>query len=137
MKIYRKLSHLLISFVLIFNQLGVDFNMHYCGGSFSSLSFINQSTDCGMHSGTDINLDNVPTYSSESCCKDQILNTNLIDTQLEPILEINNQELSNSSFFKYNFNRVDKFLIKCHLFKEFPLIQKKKYLLFVQIIDYV
>ena len=137
MKMHKKLSHLLISFVLIFNQLGVDFNMHYCGGSFSSLSFINQSIDCGMHSETDLNSGNVPTYSSESCCKDRILNTKLIDTQLEPIFEINNPELSNSSFFKYNFIRVEKFLIKGHLFEEPPPIQTKKYLLFVQIIDYV
>ena len=137
MKIFKKLSHLLISFVLIFNQLGVDFNMHYCGGSFSSLSFISQSTNCGMHSETDLNLYNVSSFSSESCCKDRILNTNLIDSQFEQIFEINNQELSNSSSFKHNFNKVERFLIKVCLFDESPPIQKKKYLLFVQLIDYV
>ena len=137
MKIYNKLSHLLISLTLIFNQLGVDLNLHYCGGSFSSLSFINQSTDCGMHSKTDINSSKVLSYNSESCCEDKTLNTYLIDFQFEPIFEIENHKLSTSTFVNYTFNNLEPFLTKNLPAKDSPPVNKnKKYLLFTQLLYY-
>ena len=49
MNFFKNSFHLIVSLLLIFNQLGFDFNLHYCGDSFSSISFLNQSKNCGMH----------------------------------------------------------------------------------------
>jgi len=138
MNFFKNSSHLIVSLLLIFNQLGFDFNLHYCGDSFSSISFLNQSKNCGMHL-EEVDKSNNDMFSdiSKSCCSDSKLNTDLIDVQVESVFKINKQELSNSSFINQNLNEAKLFPIWKFLFEKPPPINKnKKYLLFVQLIYY-
>ena len=138
MNFIKNSSHLIVSLLLIFNQLGLDFNLHYCGGSISSISFLSQSKNCGMHQAELDKLKN--SFFSDilkSCCTDSQLNTNLIDVQVESVFKINKQEFSNSSFIYQNLSETKLFPIWKFLFEKPPQINKnKKYLLFVQLIYY-
>jgi len=128
-------SHLIVSLLLIFNQLGFDFNLHYCGENLSSISFLHQSADCGMHK-MQINKSNQAfNFNSDKCCADSQLNINSMDFQAKSLIKI--QKLTNSVVAQNNFiqsyNSINQDLF---YWDPPPITKNKNYLLFVQLLVY-
>ena len=128
-------SHSIVSLLLVFNQLGFDFNIHYCGENFSSISFLHQSTDCGMHK-VQINISNQTfNFNSDNCCADSQLNINSIDFQDEPVIKIqklNNSIASQNIYFQF-YDSVNQDLF---YWDPPPITKNKNYLLFLQLLVY-
>jgi hypothetical protein len=127
----------IISILLIFNQLGLSINLHYCGGNFSSISIFNLSTNCEMHQSEHSGSLHHLSFTSEKFCSDEVLAINLNDFQLESIIELEFYKLNypekNRKSFISNFN-----FIKTEIYipDPPPLNQIKQYLLGVQLLVY-
>jgi hypothetical protein len=120
---------------LVFNQLGFDFNIHYCGENLSLISFLHQSANCGMHQ-VQINKSNQDfSFNSDKCCSDSQLNIDSIDIQAESLIK--NQKITNSVVVQNNFIQSYK-PVNQDLFYWYPppITKNKKYLLFVQLLVY-
>ena len=67
MGIRKNTTNLLIVSLLIFNQLGINHIMHFCGGRLFSVSFFNQSKQCGMHELNSEKEDDSYNFKSKKC----------------------------------------------------------------------
>ena len=138
MGLFRKLSNFIVALLLVFNQSGFEFNIHYCGGEVSSISFLHQATSCGMHQIISDKLHKSNSYSSKSCCDDNQLNASSIDIQIESVFNIFKQELVTSSLVDLSLKKSVSTFFNKFLIKDPPQLNKnKRYLLFVKLIDYV
>ena len=140
MGLFRKLSNFIVALLLVFNQSGFEFNIHYCGGEVSSISFLHQATSCGMHQIISDKLNKSNSYSSKSCCDDNQLNASSIDIQIESVFNIFKQELVTSNLVDLSLKKSVSTFFNNFLIKDPPQLNKnknKRYLLFVQLIDYV
>ena len=138
MGLFRKLSNFIVALLLVFNQSGFEFNIHYCGGEVSSISFLHQATSCGMHQIISDKLNKSNSYSSKSCCDDNQLNASSIDIQIESVFNIFKQELVTSNLVDLSLKKSVSTFFNKFLIKDPPQLNKnKRYLLFVKLIDYV
>ena len=127
----------IISILLIFNQLGLSINLHYCGGNFSSISIFNLSINCEMHESKHSGSLNHLSLTSEKCCSDQVLAINFNDFQLESIIELEFHKLKfqgkNRKSYISNFNFIKT---EISIPDPPPIKQIKQYLLGVQLLVY-
>ena len=127
----------IISILLIFNQLGLSINLHYCGGNFSSISIFNLSTNCEMHQSKHSGSIHHLSFTPEKCCLDEVLAINFNDFQFESIIELEFHKLNYSGkniiSFISNFNFIKT---EISIPDPPPLNQIKQYLLGVQLLVY-
>ena len=137
MSLQKNATNSLIVFLLIFNQLGINQSMHFCGGRLFSFSFLNEPKQCGMHESNSEKEDDSYNFNSKKCCKDYQLYFSTNDFQNELISELNCEIKSLKKVF-YNNLVVDSYWTK-KPFKNLhppPLLKKKLYLLNFQLLVY-
>ena len=137
MSLQKNGTNSLIVFLLIFNQLGINQSMHFCGGRLFSFSFLNEPKQCGMHESNSEKEDDSYNFNSKKCCKDSQLYFSTNDFQNELISELNCEIKSLKKVF-YNNLVVDSYWTK-KPFKNIhppPLLKKKLYLLNFQLLVY-
>ena len=137
MSLQKNATNSLIVFLLIFNQLGINQSMHFCGGRLFSFSFLNEPKQCGMHESNSEKEDDSYNFNSKKCCKDSQLYFSTNDFQNELISELNCEIKSLKKVF-YNNLVVDSYWTK-KPFKNLhppPLLKKKLYLLNFQLLVY-
>ena len=137
MSLQKNATNSLIVFLLIFNQLGINQSMHFCGGRLFSFSFLNEPKQCGMHESNSEKEDDSYNFNSKKCCKDSQLYFSTNDFQNELISELNCEIKSLKKVF-YNNLVVDSYWTK-KPFKNIhppPLLKKKLYLLNFQLLVY-
>jgi len=137
MSLRKNATNSLIVLLLIFNQLGINQSMHFCGGSLFSVSFYSQSKQCGMHELNSEKEDNSYNFNSKKCCKDSQLYFSTNDFQNELISE-SKCEIKSSKKVYYHNSVFDSYWTK-KLSKDLhppPLLKKKLYLLNLQLLVY-
>ena len=137
MSLQKNATNSLIVFLLIFNQLGINQSMHFCGGRLFSVSFLNEPKQCGMHESNSEKEDDSYNFNSKKCCKDYQLYFSTNDFQNELISELNCEIKSLKKVF-YNNLVVDSYWTKKPLknLHPPPLLKKKLYLLNFQLLVY-
>lgn len=137
MSLQKNATNSLIVFLLIFNQLGINQSMHFCGGRLFSFSFLNEPKQCGMHESNSEKEDDSYNFNSKKCCKDYQLYFSTNDFQNELISELNCEIKSLKKVF-YNNLVVDSYWTKKPLknLHPPPLLKKKLYLLNFQLLVY-
>ena len=137
MGIRKNITDLLIVSLLIFNQLGINHIMHFCGGRLFSVSFFNQSKQCGMHELNSEKEDDSYNFKSKKCCKDSQLYFSTNDFQNELISESNCEIKSSKKVFYHNLVANSYWTKKLsNNLHPPPLIKKKLYLLNFQLLVY-
>lgn len=137
MSLQKNATNSLIVFLLIFNQLGINQSMHFCGGRLFSVSFFNEPKQCGMHESNSEKEDDSYNFNSKKCCKDSQLYFSTNDFQNELISELNFEIKSFKKVF-YNNLVVDSYWTKKPLknLHPPPLLKKKLYLFNFQLLVY-
>ena len=139
MKLINKVISILISFILIYNQLGFNLNLHLCGGNLSSISFIDSPKKCSMHNFQSMeSKKTTKKFTEKNCCHDTQLSLISIDNQIEPLLQI---ELQNFGFQNKNFVLYDTKRISISKIDTFwdpppPNFKRKKYIFNSQLLVY-
>ncbi len=85
----KNICNSLVVFLLIFNQLGVNHNMHFCGGKLFSISSHNNIKKCEMHKLKLDDTNNSLNLSTQNCCKDTQLNYTTNDFKNQSTSELN------------------------------------------------
>ena len=103
MKLINKVISILISFILIYNQLGFNLNLHLCGGNLSSISFIDTLKKCNMHHFQSTESKSAKNFTEKNCCQDSQLSLISIDSQIKSVFETNlqNFKLENKNIILY------------------------------------
>ena len=137
MSLQKNATNSLIVFLLIFNQLGINQSMHFCGGRLFSVSFFNEPKQCGMHESNSEKEDDSYNFNKKKCCKDSQLYFSTNDFQNELISELNFEIKSFKKVF-YNNLVVDSYWTKKPLknLHPPPLLKKKLYLFNFQLLVY-
>ena len=137
MLLIKNICNFFIVFLLTINQIGIINNMHFCSGKLFSVSFFNQSKNCGMHESNSVKDYDSLTFIPEKCCQ---------DTQLHFSTKEFKKELTLDLKFKIkptNKAVYDNLIIYNLASKEFssdlhppPLINKKLFLINSQLLVY-
>ena len=138
MKLINKVISILISFILIYNQLGFNLNLHLCGGNLSSISFIDTPKKCSMHHFQSMESKPAKNFTEKNCCQDTQLSLISIDNQIEPPLEIDLQNLDfqNKNLILYYAKRISISKIDTFWDPPPPNFKRKKYIFYNQLLVY-
>ncbi len=120
MKLINKVISILISFILIYNQLGFNLNLHLCGGNLSSISFIDTPKKCSMHHFQSMESKPAKNFTEKNCCQDTQLSLISVDSQIKSVFETNfqNFKLENKNLMLYFPKSIS--LLKTHRFWDPP-----------------
>ena len=137
MSLIKNICNFFIVFFLTISQIGINHNMHFCGGKLFSVSFFNQSKYCGMHESNFGNDNESFTYIPENCCKDTQLHFSTKEFKNEFTLDLKFEiKLTNKIIY-------DNIIVDDFFFKESssdlhppPLINKKIFLINSQLLVY-
>ena len=137
MLLIKNICNLFIVLLLTINQIGIINNMHFCSGKLFSVSFFNQSKNCGMHESNSVKDYDSLTFIPEKCCQDSELNLSTKEFKKESKLDLKFKIKSTNKAVYDN-------LITYNLAsKEFsidlqppPLINKKLFIINLQLLVY-
>ena len=134
--VFKNICNSLIVFLLIFNQLGLSHNMHFCGGKLFSISFYNNITKCGMHKIKLDDTNNSLDLSTQDCCKDTQLNYNTNDFKNQSTFELNYPKKTINKFicgnpinYKYAHRKISSY-------SDPPILIQKFYINSLQLLFY-
>ncbi len=137
MLLIKNICNFFIVLLLTFNQIGIINNMHFCSGKLFSVSFFNQSKNCGMHESNPGKDYDSLTFNRENCCQDSELYLSTKEFKKESKLDLKFKIKSTNKAVYDNLITYD------YASKEFssdlhppPLINKKLFIINLQLLVY-
>lgn len=131
-----KLSAIILSFYLLFTQLGFGYVLHFCHNELSQVkSFYNTTPDdcCGeTESCCAISIEN----DSDKCCDDVVVSAD-VDDNLIPQFDFHCQEIVSINKQAFDFQKFEKKIIKPFYFlNNHPAHAPPFYVLYSQFVIY-
>ena len=100
----RKISSILVAFLVLFSTLSFTVDRHYCGERLVDVAIFSEANGCGMEIEKEINDE--LSFSKKSCCKNEtsIIEGKSIDQQALQNLEL--QQINFVTAFVVSYNNL-------------------------------
>jgi len=125
-QIYKKISAILMTFVVLFSTMSFSISEHYCGDHLVDSALFSKAESCGMAMET-ANADSDCNSFKKDCCSDKVKQ---IEGQSNLKIDFNNLTIPQQQFvavFTYSYlNLFDGVDSKINAFEDYspPLVDK-------------
>ncbi|MEE9349861.1 MAG: hypothetical protein V3U80_07425 [Flavobacteriaceae bacterium] len=125
MKLFQKITALLLSIIVVLSTLSFSAITHYCGGEAVAISYFGDSESCGNDEGSCCNADDVlkkskANFKKTPCCKDiksQISSSNFLKSNSAISNVISFNAIFTSQYFNFEQKTIAHFFTNNFYYK--------------------